>query len=34
MFDKSDVKTGHKGEPHITFHPNTIVYAVPICTTS
>jgi len=30
MFDKSDIKTENiNGIKHITFHPNTIVYAVP-----
>ena len=30
LYDKNDLKTINiKGEPHITFHPNTIVYAVP-----
>ena len=30
LYDKNDLKTVDiKGEPHITFHPNTIVYAVP-----
>ena len=34
MFDKSDVKTENiNGVSHITFHPNTIVYAVPTGTT-
>jgi len=31
MFDKSDVKTETiNGIKHVTFHPNTIVYAVPV----
>jgi len=31
MFDKSDLKTENIGGiKHITFHPNTIVYAVPV----
>ena len=30
MFEKKDLKKENiNGEPHITFHPNTIVYAVP-----
>ena len=30
LFDSSDVKTKKlKGKPYVTFHPNTIVYAVP-----
>ena len=30
LYDKSDIKTVQiNGVPHITFHPNTIVYAVP-----
>jgi hypothetical protein len=30
LYDKSDLKTVDiDGEPHVTFHPNTIVYAVP-----
>jgi len=30
LYSKSDLKTENiDGEPHITFHPNTIVYAVP-----
>ena len=30
MFDKSDLKTEKiNGAKHITFHPNTIVYAIP-----
>ena len=30
LYTKSDLKTENiDGEPHITFHPNTIVYAVP-----
>ena len=30
MFDKSDLKKENiNGVPHITFHPNTIVYAIP-----
>ena len=30
LYDKKDLKIlDIKGEPHITFHPNTIVYAVP-----
>jgi hypothetical protein len=30
LYDKSDIKEDTiDGEPHITFHPNTIVYAVP-----
>ena len=30
MFDRSDIKKEKiNGEPHITFHPNTIVYAIP-----
>jgi hypothetical protein len=30
LYDKSDLKVVDiEGEPHITFHPNTIVYAVP-----
>ena len=30
LFDSSDVKTKKiKGKPYITFHPNTIVYAIP-----
>lgn len=30
LFTKSDLKTENiDGKPHITFHPNTIVYAVP-----
>jgi len=33
MFDKSDIKTETiNGIKHITFHPNTIVYAVPVGT--
>jgi hypothetical protein len=30
LYSKSDLKTENiDGEPHVTFHPNTIVYAVP-----
>ena len=30
LYDKKDLKIlDIKGEPHVTFHPNTIVYAVP-----
>jgi len=30
LYDKSDIKEDTiDGEPHITFHPNTIVYAIP-----
>jgi len=30
LFDSSDVKTKKiKGKPYVTFHPNTIVYAIP-----
>lgn len=30
LYDNSDLKTVDiNGEPHVTFHPNTIVYAVP-----
>ena len=30
MFDRGDIKKEKiNGEPHITFHPNTIVYAIP-----
>ena len=30
LFDTSDVKTKKiKGKPYVTFHPNTIVYAIP-----
>ena len=31
LYSKPDLKTAyHKGEEYITFHPNTIVYAVPV----
>ena len=33
LFDSSDVKTKKiKGKPYVTFHPNTIVYAIPAST--
>jgi len=33
LFSKSDVRTTKiKGKPYITFHPNTIVYAIPATT--